>query len=405
MTPPDTLKIGLFGLGTVGQGFIRALALARNAHAEISRICVRNVAKPRRVAVNPDILTDNPDDIINDPGINLIVEVIDDPEASYRIVTRALRRGIPVVSGNKAMIARHLPELIRLQREADTALLYDASSCGSIPIIRNLEEYYDNDLLLEVKGILNGSSNYILSRVFDLGAPYAEALAEAQRLGFAEADPSFDILGYDSLFKLVIITVHALGVYVSPDDVLCQGIADISDFDISYARDKRWKIKLVAQVVKVSDTEFTLFVMPEFVSPQKYIYSVDNEYNGVVIRGECYDRQFMFGKGAGALPTASSILSDVMARRHLYRYEYKKMSYIGRPAYTRQVELLIYLRYSDPAVLEAFTFTSISERYTSATASYVIGRITIESIIAAGDTLRRHDVFVCNIPQFFLDRD
>lgn len=194
-------------------------------------------------------------------------------------------------------------------------------------------------------------------------------------------------------------------MYVSPDDVLCQGIADISDFDISYARDKRWKIKLVAQVVKVSDTEFTLFVMPEFVSPQKYIYSVDNEYNGVVIRGECYDRQFMFGKGAGALPTASSILSDVMARRHLYRYEYKKMSYIGRPAYTRQVELLIYLRYSDPAVLEAFTFTSISERYTSATASYVIGRITIESIIAAGDTLRRHDVFVCNIPQFFLDRD
>ncbi|MDE5930680.1 MAG: homoserine dehydrogenase, partial [Muribaculaceae bacterium] len=341
-----TIKIGLFGLGVVGQGFFKVIARATNAHAEIRRICVRDLAKPRGIDVPRNLLTDNPDDIFLDPEINLIVEVVSDPEMAWRIASTALRRGIPVVSGSKTMIAANLPELISLQRQYDTAMLYDASSCGSIPVIRNLEEYYDNDLLLEVKGILNGSSNYILSRVFDHGEDYASALSKAQRLGFAESDPTFDISGLDSLFKLVIITVHALGVYVSPKDVFTYGINAIHDSDIRYAREKGVKIKLVAQVVKVSDEEFTMFVMPEFVSPGKYIYSVDNEYNGVVIRGECYDRQFMFGKGAGGLPTASSILSDVMARLHGYRYEYKKMDYINRPAYTTDVTLRVYIRYS-----------------------------------------------------------
>ncbi len=326
-----TLNIGLFGFGTVGQGVYQVISHATNAHAAVKRICVRDASKPRPVTTPPGILTECADDILDDPEIDLIVEVVDNPAASYDIVTRALHKGIPVVSGSKAMIARHLPELIELQRRHNTALLYDASSCGSIPVIRNLEEYYDNDLLLEVKGILNGSTNYILSRVFDHDESYASALDTARRLGFAESDPSFDIDGFDSLFKLIIITVHALGVYVSPEKIFTYGISTIHESDIRYAREKRVKIKLVAQVVKVSPESFTMFVMPEFVARSKYIYSVDNEYNGVVIRGECYDRQFMFGKGAGGLPTASSILSDVMARRHDYRYEYKKMAYSPTP--------------------------------------------------------------------------
>ena len=136
----ENIKIGLFGFGTVGQGVYRVLSRTKNAHAEIRRICVRNIAKPRDVATPEGMITDRADDIFNDPEINLIVELVDDARASYKIVTTALRRGIPVVSGSKAMIARHLPELIKLQREHDTALLYDASSCGSIPVIRNLEE-------------------------------------------------------------------------------------------------------------------------------------------------------------------------------------------------------------------------------------------------------------------------
>ena len=256
-----------------------------------------------------------------------------------------------------------------------------------------------------MKGILNGSSNYILSRVFDHGESYHDALAKAQSLGFAESDPTFDIQGYDSLFKLVIITVHALGVYVDPDMVFTAGIANISDNDIRYAREKSVKIKLVAQVVKVADDRFTLFVMPEFVSPSKYIYSVDDEYNGVVIRGECYDRQFMFGKGAGSLPTASSILSDVMARLHGYRYEYKKMHYVGLPSYTTDVQLRVYLRYKHPSQIETFDFDEIHERYQSESHSYVIGDITIDNLMKASVALDNPDLFICNIPRFFLDRD
>ncbi len=399
------VKIGLYGFGVVGQGIFEVLRKTRNAHAEIVKVCVRSLSKQRAIDVDPALMTDDENEILNNPEIHLIVEVIDDAEASYRIVKSALERGISVVSANKAMLANHLPELIELQQKTGASLLYDASSCGSIPVIRNLEEYYDNDLLLEVKGILNGSSNYILSRVFDHQCPYDEALRQAQELGFAESDPSFDIEGFDSLFKLVIITVHALGQYVSPKEIFTYGISTIHDSDIRYAREKRVKIKLVAQVVKVSDEHFTMFVMPEFVTKKKYIYSVDDEYNGVVIRGECYDRQFMFGKGAGSLPTASSILSDIMARLHDYRYEYKKSHFIDRPTYTTDIMLRIYARYETTPVPEILPFAKIYEQYFSEEANYLIGDVKLSDLIARRDLLRGKDLFLANIPQFFLNRD
>ena len=196
----NNIKIGLFGFGVVGQGVYEVISKSRNAHAEIVKICVSDLKKPRRTVVDASLLTDRKEDILENKDIDLIVEVINNADDAYHIVKTALERGIPVVSGSKAMLAKHLPELIELQKKHNVALLYDASSCGSIPVIRNLEEYYDNDLLLEVKGILNGSSNYILSRVFDHNEPYADALRKAQELGFAETDPSFDIEGYDSLF-------------------------------------------------------------------------------------------------------------------------------------------------------------------------------------------------------------
>ncbi len=179
------IKIGLFGFGVVGQGIFQVLNQSRNANAEIVKICVRSASKPR--SIDSSYFTTDAEAILSNPEIDLVVEVVDDAAAAYRIVKTALQRGIPVVSGSKTMLARHLPELIDLQRKHNVALLYDASSCGSIPVIRNLEEYYDNDLLLEVKGILNGSSNYILSRVFDHGDSYESALAQAQALGFARA--------------------------------------------------------------------------------------------------------------------------------------------------------------------------------------------------------------------------
>ncbi len=165
------------------------------------------------------------------------------------------------------------------------------------------------------------------------------------------------------------------------------------------------KIKLVAQVAKLSDGEFTMFVMPELVSPSRYIYSVDNEYNGVVIRGECYDRQFMFGKGAGGLPTASSILSDVTARRHGYRYEYKKMSYLNLPAYSTDITLRLYMRYNRTNLPELLATERIRERYSSDDFNYVIADVKLSELIAKRELLNAPDVFLANIPQLFTELD
>ena len=167
------LNIGLFGFGNVGRGLYDVLQRIDSSHVNIKRICVRDINKER--GINAEF-TDNIDDIFADKDINLIVEVIDDAEAAYDIVKRALKSRIPVVSGNKKMLGHHLPELIDLQEQYNTALLYDASACGSIPVIRNLEEYYDNDLLVSVKGILNGSSNFILSKIFNEHMSYDKAL-------------------------------------------------------------------------------------------------------------------------------------------------------------------------------------------------------------------------------------
>lgn len=399
------INIGLAGFGTVGQALYKVIEQARNVHARIAKICVRSLTKPREVRVPESLLTTSFTEITRNPDIDLVVEVIDDPETSFRLVSDALRNGKDVVSGNKAMLARHLPELMELQRQTGKALLYDASSCGSIPVIRNLEEYYDNDLLLEVKGILNGSSNYILSRVFDHNEDYADALERAQKLGFAESDPTHDISGNDSLNKLVIITLHAIGVYVAPDDVFVYGISTLGQEDILYAREKGMKIKLVAQVVKLSDDFFTMFVMPEFVAPNRYIYAVDDEYNGVVIRGECYDRQFMFGKGAGGLPTASSLLSDITALRHDYRYEYKKTAFAPRPGYTTDIPLKIYARFSKTNLLDGLPWLTVSEEYRSESFRYVVGEILLADLIKCRKLLEAEDVFLCNFPRFFTERD
>lgn len=401
----NDINIGLVGFGTVGQALYKVIGRAANTHASISRICVRSLDKPRAVEVPAGMLTTDAEEILSDASINLVVEVIDDAKTSFKIVSEALRRGKDVVSGNKAMLARHLPELMELQKSTGSALLYDASSCGSIPVIRNLEEYYDNDLLLEVKGILNGSTNFILSRVFDHGEDYADALRLAQKLGFAESDPTHDVSGMDALNKLVIITLHAIGVYVPPTDIFVYGIPTLGNDDIRYAREKGMKIKLVAQVVKLPDNRFTMFVMPEFVAPNRYIYAVDDEYNGVVIRGECYDRQFMFGKGAGGYPTASSLLSDITALRHDYRYEYKKTAFSPRPAYTTDIPLKIYARFAETDLRSLLPWKEIQEEYRSPGYRYVVGEITLSDLLKARPLLDTPDIFLCNIPYFFSDRD
>ncbi len=199
--------------------------------------------------------------------------------------------------------------------------------------------------------------------------------------------------------------MHALGRFVPAEKVFTVGISNIHEADIQYAREKGSKIKLVAQVAKVDDSHFTMFVMPELVDKSKYIYSVDDEYNGVVIRGEYYDRQFMFGKGAGGYPTASSILSDIMARLHDYRYEYKKMAYVDRPEYTTDIEVRVYIRYSTTDVPGRLNFSHIHELHLTEQSNCIIGDIPLSRLMEQRDIFDNDDVFIAHIPTFYIDRD
>ena len=392
------INIGLFGFGTVGKGLYDVLKKIQPENVNIVKVCVRNVAKHRAEA--PELeFTSNADDIFTDSRINFIVELIDDAEAAYGIVKRALQAKIPVVSGNKKMLARHIQEMIQLQRDNDTALLYDASACGSIPVIRNLEEYYDNDLLISVKGILNGSSNFILSKIFNEGMNYAEALKLAQDLGFAESDPTLDIGGWDSLFKLIIITIHAFGVYVEPEQIFTFGIGNMNEHDIQFAHEKRRRVKLVGWAEKVDEDKLVLSVMPHLLSKQKYIYSVEDEFNGVVIKGLFYYKQFMFGQGAGGFPTGSAVLSDITAQLYDYRYQYKKLQSPHQLHFTNDYKVRIYYRYDSPATLNLLEFSTIHESYYSDTYKYVVGDIELSQLQAQAQSLRESNVFVCLYPE------
>ncbi|MCI6656137.1 MAG: homoserine dehydrogenase [Sodaliphilus sp.] len=392
------INIGLFGFGTVGKGLYDVLKKIQPENVSIVKVCVRNVAKHSAEA--PELeFTSNADDIFTDSRINFIVELIDDAEAAYGIVKRALQAKIPVVSGNKKMLARHIQEMIQLQRDNDTALLYDASACGSIPVIRNLEEYYDNDLLISVKGILNGSSNFILSKIFNEGMNYAEALKLAQDLGFAESDPTLDIGGWDSLFKLIIITIHAFGVYVEPEQIFTFGIGNMNEHDIQFAHEKRRRVKLVGWAEKVDEDKLVLSVMPHLLSKQKYIYSVEDEFNGVVIKGLFYYKQFMFGQGAGGFPTGSAVLSDITAQLYDYRYQYKKLQSPHQLHFTNDYKVRIYYRYDSPATLNLLEFSTIHESYYSDTYKYVVGDIELSQLQAQAQSLRESNVFVCLYPE------
>ena len=302
-----------------------------------------------------------------------------------------------MVSGNKKMLGHHIVELIDLQEQYNTALLYDASACGSIPVIRNLEEYYDNDLLCSVKGILNGSSNFILSKIFNENMSYGAALKLAQDLGFAESNPTLDIDGWDSLYKLIIITMHAFGVYVAPENILTYGISTMNDSDIRFALEKDRRIKLVAHVEKIDD-RLIMCVLPQLISRNKYIYSVEDEFNGVVIKGRYYYKQFMFGRGAGGHPTGAAVLSDITACRYDYRYEYKRMNSSSKVFATNDVEHRIYYRYRTEEDSTLIHFSKVRERYTSSEWSYIVGDVKLADLVAVKDKLAGKDIFLAAYP-------
>lgn len=388
------LRIGLFGYGCVGRGLHDVLENSRGIKAEIVRICVKDRSKERRLPMS--FFTFDKNDILNDSSINLVVELINDPEEAFAIVKQAMENGKSVVTANKVMVATHLEELVRLQQENKVALLYEASAGASIPIIRNLEEYYDNELLHSLRGILNGTTNYILTLMHNEGKDFAKALQEAQDKGFAEKDPGLDVDGWDAKYKLCIITAHAYGLFLDPDEVFHYGIGNISGYDIQYAREKGYKIKLVPYVGKTGEDTITGFVLPRFVSPDKYLYNVDHENNGVITEAAFAEKQFFAGKGAGGHPTGSAVLSDISANSYGYRYEYKKNMQGTVRKFTLDHKIEIYLRYHDERDRDLFRFSEVSEVYTNHRYSYVIGTVNLENLYRLRKDLGNMDVFLIN---------
>ncbi len=372
------IKLGIFGFGCVGQGLYNVLQQTRGINASIKKICIKHPDKMR--IIDPDYFTTDRNELLNDPEIDVIVELIDDRDAAFEIVSAALKNKKAVVSANKRMIAEHFSELYQLQQEYETALLYEASCCASIPIIRNLEEYYDNDLLNSVEGIFNGSTNYILTKIFEENINFDVALKEAQEKGFAESDPTLDIEGYDPKFKLTIILSHAFGLFVEPEKIFHYGIQNLNEFDINYAREKNATIKLVAKCKKLNDTVFA-YCFPRFVSNGNNLNKVNNEYNGVLVEGAFSENQFFTGKGAGGNPTGSAVLSDISALTYHYKYEYKKVYQQLNYKYTTDVPLEIYVRYDSRVEININEFDYVSVRFHSEEYNYIIGKINLNKLI------------------------
>ncbi len=371
------LKLGLFGFGCVGQGLYHVLHETHGVKAEIKKICVKNRNKSRPIPES--FFTYERDEILNDPDIDIVIELIDDATAAFDIVKKALENGKAVVTANKKMLAEHLEEIYNLQRQHGKPVLYEGSVCGSIPILRNLEEYYDNDFIQSIEGIFNGSTNYILTKVFEEKKSYDSALKQAQQLGFAESDPMLDVKGYDAKFKLVIAITHTFGVFVKPDEVINIGIDRISDLDLKFARENGLTIKLIARAFKNGNKIFG-FVAPQFIDANSPFASVRNEYNAVQVQGAFAEKQIFIGKGAGSYPTGSAVLSDISALTYDYSYEYKKLQQEHDLEFSNDLITEAYISFDDGISISINDFEEFQSGYAAHGKQYMVGKVSLTKL-------------------------
>ncbi len=372
------LVIGLFGFGVVGEGLYKVLQQTPSLNAEIKKVCIKNPLKKRNAPEH--LFTLDKDELLDDEAINVIVEVIDDANAAFEIATHALRNGKHVVSASKKMIAENLPALLELQLETGNSFLYEAAACASIPVIRNLEEYYDNDLLHSIKAIVNGSTNFILTKMFEDKLDFIQALTLAQQLGFAESNPKLDVEGFDAVNKWSFLLTHAYGIVEHPENILFNGIQNIKATDAIVASEKKLHIRLVAQAQKLKNGGVAAFVLPQFVTEEDHLSFVKNEYNGVVIESGFADKQFFYGKGAGSFPTASAVLSDISALRYQYKYEYKKLYHHVPNELNEDFYLRAYVSFDDWKYIPREKFEWIEEWHANEDRKYLVGVLSFKEL-------------------------
>jgi homoserine dehydrogenase len=312
----EPLRIGLCGLGTVAQGVLRILEenaahIARQAGRSVivSKVASRRLrpeASLGGAVFSTDLLG-----LADDPDIDVLVELIGGEDLALSLQKRALAAGKPVVSGNKAVIARHGNELFQLARQNQVPVCFEAAVAGGIPIIAALTRGLAANDVQWVAGIINGTSNYILTAMTKAGAPFADALAEAQRLGYAEADPTFDVEGIDAAHKLAILAALAFGTELRFADVYTEGISRVSPEDIEYARQLGYRIKHLG-IARKTAAGIEARVHPTLIPQHRLLANVDGAMNAVVVHGHAAGDTLYYGAGAGALPTASSIVADLI---------------------------------------------------------------------------------------------
>ncbi len=314
------LVLGIAGFGTVGTGLATILEENRDwifqrtgREITVKTVLVRDLAKKRAAALPQGaVLTDDPAQLVNDPDIDVLVELMGGVEAPKRLIMQALEAGKHVVTANKALLAEDGFDLFRTAQAHNVGLYYEASVCGGIPIVQTLRESLAGNTINSLVGILNGTANYILSEMTTNGSEFATALAQAQQLGFAEADPTLDIEGFDAAHKLCLLIRLAFGKDYPFASLPVRGIADVDPMDIEFAREFGYRIKLLGEVRKVGD-ELEAGVFPMLVHHTLLIARVGGAYNAVRLEGNAVGPVFLHGLGAGDKPTGSAVLADIMA--------------------------------------------------------------------------------------------
>ena len=312
------VRVGVLGCGNVGAALVSLIgdrgddiAARTGLRLEVTRVAVRNVAKARTVELADGVVTHDAGAVVDDPDVDIIVEVIGGIEPARTLTLDALKAGKPVISANKELLANVGAEIFDAADAAGVDVLFEAAVAGAIPLIRPLRESLAGERITRVTGIVNGTTNFILTRMTEDGASYHEALAEAQSLGYAERDPTADVEGFDAGAKAAIIAMIAFGARVVAGDVYHEGISDITPADIAFARHLGYVVKLLAVVEEV-EGEVAVRVHPAMVPVAHPLASVRDSFNAVFIEGDAVGELMLYGRGAGGFPTASAVLGDLI---------------------------------------------------------------------------------------------
>ncbi len=308
----NKIKIGIIGLGTVGSGVFKTLQNFKNI--EIVKIAVRNKNKKRNIEnLDESIITDNPYEVVNDPDIQIVAELVGGIEPAYNLIKTAIKNGKHIVTANKELLAKHGEELFNFAEEHNKVVLYEAAIAGGIPLIMPIKTILAGNKINKIKAILNGTTNYILTKMDIQGASYAEVLKESQELGYAEADPTGDVEGFDAAYKITTLATIAFGKRIKIDKVYREGITKISPDDMKAANEMGYKIKLIASAELNDDGRADVRVHPMLVPKSKSLAHIDYVTNAVSLTGHPVGDVTLSGPGAGEFPTASSVVGDILA--------------------------------------------------------------------------------------------